>query len=61
MMRTPTKVVMEVMSCEMPWFKLCPKVSTSLVMRERVSPTLVRSKYPTGSLSIFWDISRRNS
>ena len=37
-------VVTDVMSCVTPWFRLCPSVSTSLVMRESVSPTELRSK-----------------
>ncbi len=44
MTSTPTMVVTDVMSCVTPWFRLCPSVSTSLVMRESVSPTELRSK-----------------
>ena len=44
MITTPTMVVAEVMSCVTPWFRLCPSVSTSLVMRESVSPVELRSK-----------------
>ena len=44
MMSTPTMVVTDVMSWVTPWFRLWPSVSTSFVMRDRVSPTLVRSK-----------------
>ena len=41
---TPTMVTDDRSSSDMPWFRLCPSVSTSLVMRESVSPVLVRSK-----------------
>ena len=42
MISTPTMVVVDVMSCVTPWFRLWPSVSTSLVMRESVSPVEVR-------------------
>ena len=35
---TPTMVATEVMIWVMLWFRLCPRVSTSLVMRESTSP-----------------------
>ena len=41
---TPTIVAALVMSCVTPWLRLWPSESTSLVMRESVSPTEVRSK-----------------
>ena len=44
MMSTPMMVVVDVMSCVTPWLRLWPRVSTSFVMRDSVSPTLVRSK-----------------
>ena len=44
MTSTPMMVVTDVMSWVMPWLRLWPSVSTSLVMRDKVSPTLVRSK-----------------
>ena len=44
MTSTPIMVVALVMSCVTPWLRLCPSVSTSLVMRESTSPVLVRSK-----------------
>ena len=44
MISTPTMVVVDVMSCVTPWFRLWPSVSTSLVMRESVSPVDVRSQ-----------------
>ena len=60
MITTPTMVVAEVMSCVTPWLRLCPSVSTSLVMRESVSPVELRSKYPTGMRSIFSAMARRS-
>ena len=60
MITTPTMVVAEVMSCVTPWFRLWPSVSTSLVMRESVSPVELRSKYPTGMRSIFSAMARRS-
>ena len=59
MMSTPMIIVMLVMSCVTPWLKLCPSVSMSLVMRESVSPTDVRSKYPMGIRSILAAMSAR--
>ena len=44
MASTPTTVTEEVMSWVIPWFRLWPRVSTSLVMRERVSPVEFFSK-----------------
>ena len=44
MTSTPTTVTAEVMAWVMPWLRLWPSVSTSLVMRERVSPVEVFSK-----------------
>ena len=44
MASTPTTVTTEVMSWVTPWFRLWPRVSTSLVMRERVSPVEFFSK-----------------
>ena len=57
---TPMSVVIDVIICVTPWFRLCPKVSTSLVMRESVSPVELRSKYPTGMRSIFSAMARRS-
>ena len=59
MTNTPTMVVIEVMSCVTPWLRLWPSVSTSLVMRESVSPTELRSKYPIGMRSIFSEMRLR--
>lgn len=59
MIRTPIMVVMEVISCVMLWFRLCPSVSTSLVIRERTSPTVLLSKYFMGIRLIFSQISCR--
>ena len=59
MMSTPIMVVTEVMSWVMLWFRLCPRVSTSLVMRESTSPTVLLSKYFMGIRLIFAMISRR--
>ena len=39
------------------WFMVCPMVSTSLVILESMSPMLVLSKYDSGSLFIFFDMS----
>ena len=41
---TPIMVVTLVISWVMLWFRLCPSVSTSLVMRESTSPTVRFSK-----------------
>lgn len=38
MTSTPTIVATEVMIWVMLWFRLCPSVSTSLVMRDSTSP-----------------------
>ena len=59
MTTTPTTVTREVTSCVTPWLRLCPSVSTSLVMRERVSPVEFLSKKPNGMRSIFSAIARR--
>ena len=59
MMNTPMIMVTEVMSWVMLWFRLWPMVSTSLVMRERTSPTVRDSKYFMGMRLIFSEISRR--
>ena len=57
--RTPMMVAVEVMSCVTLWLRLCPRVSTSLVMRESTSPTVFFSKYLSGIRLIFSEISRR--
>ena len=59
MTSTPIMVVTLVMSWVMLWFRLWPMVSTSLVMRERTSPTVRDSKYFMGIRWIFSEISRR--
>ncbi len=59
MTKTPIRVVAAVMICVTLWFKLWPSVSTSLVMRERTSPTVLDSKYFMGIRWIFSEISRR--
>ena len=41
---TPIMVVTLVISCVTDWFRLWPRVSTSLVMRESTSPTVRFSK-----------------
>ena len=41
---TPTTVTTARSNSDMPWLRLWPNVSTSLVMRESVSPVDVRSK-----------------
>ena len=56
---TPIIVVTDVMSVVMLWLKLCPSVSTSLVMRDSTSPTVFDSKYASGIRLIFSEISRR--
>ena len=58
-MSTPIIIVTEVISCVMLWFKLCPSVSTSFVIRESTSPTVLDSKYFMGIRLIFSEISRR--
>ena len=60
MTSTPTTVTAEVMAWVMPWLRLWPSVSTSLVMRERVSPVEVFSKYPKGTRSIFFAMASRS-
>ena len=57
---TPRMVVTEVITWVALWFRLCPSVSTSLVMRERISPCVMRSKYCMGRRSIFSEISLRS-
>ena len=53
-------VVTEVITWVALWFRLCPSVSTSLVMRERISPWVIVSKYFTGMRFIFSEISFRS-
>ena len=60
MATTPTTVVTPVMSCTTLCESVWPTVSTSLVMRESVSPVAVRSKYPKGMRSILRLISLRS-
>ncbi len=40
---TPTRVVVDVMSCVRLWFNPCCRVSTSFVTRERTSPWVLLS------------------
>ena len=56
---TPMMVVRDVISVVMLWLKFCPMVSTSLVIRERISPTVRDSKYAMGIRLIFSEISFR--
>ena len=44
MISTPMIVVTEVITCVALWFKLMLRVSTSLVMRDRISPWVILSK-----------------
>ena len=59
MISTPMIMVTEVISCVALWFKLWLKVSTSLVILERISPCVILSKYSMGRRSIFSEISFR--
>ena len=56
-MNTPISVVTDVMSVVILWLRLIPKVSTSLVILESTSPTVLDSKYARGILLIFSEIS----
>ena len=56
---TPIIVVTDVINIVTLWFRLCPNVSTSLVIRDNTSPTVRDSKYFIGIRSIFSDISFR--
>ena len=53
MIRMPTMVVVEVISCVSDWFRFWLIVSTSLVMRLKISPCVFLSKYLIGSLLNF--------
>ena len=59
MASTPTTVTAEVIIWVTPWFRLWPRVSTSLVMRESVSPVEFLSKYPKGTRSILRAMASR--
>ena len=56
-MNTPMSVVTDVISVVILWLRLIPKVSTSLVILESTSPTVLDSKYARGILLIFSEIS----
>jgi len=59
MISTPTMVVREVISWVTLWLRLCPSVSTSLVIRDSTSPTVLLSKYFMGIRLILEQISSR--
>ena len=44
MISTPTSVQTEAISCVTDWLRDCPIISTSLVMRDNTSPTVLDSK-----------------
>ena len=56
---TPIIVAIEVINWVTLWFKLCPSVSTSFVILESTSPTVLDSKYFIGIRLIFSEISFR--
>ena len=55
--RLPKNIVIAPTRLAKLWFMVCPMVSTSLVILESMSPMLVLSKYDSGSLFIFFDMS----
>ena len=59
MTSVPTKVATDVIICVILWFKLCPSVSTSFVIRESTSPYVLDSKYFIGIRLILLVISLR--
>ena len=59
MTSTPITVVTEVMIWVRLWLRVWLTVSTSLVIRERISPWLVPSKYLNGMRLIFCEMSLR--
>ena len=44
MTSTPISVQTEVISCVIDWFRDCPSVSTSFVILDNTSPTVLDSK-----------------
>ena len=54
---TPMSVVQDVMSWVTLWLIPICRVSTSLVILERISPWVLLSKYFMGILLIFWEMS----
>ena len=59
MTSVPTKVATDVIICVILWFKLCPSVSTSFVIRESTSPYVLDSKYFIGIRLILLVMSLR--
>ena len=55
----PTSMTVAVTRVETDWLSVCPMVSTSLVTRESVSPTVCESKYFSGRSLIFSETARR--